>query len=94
MLSDLGTLGVPPKSLELLKELLREPVFRTVMNGQKSGWFPQATGVRQGCTLSPLLFIASLTVAMAEVERELRDQVPAAYTPIFSVADIEYADDT
>eukprot|EP00969_Alexandrium_andersonii_P202831 8962410-Alexandrium_andersonii.AAC.1 len=88
MLKDLSTLGVPPKSLGLLESLLKDPMFRTVMNDQKSDWFPQATGVRQGCTLSPLLFIASLTVVMEEVERELRTQVPAAYTPVFSFADV------
>eukprot|EP00969_Alexandrium_andersonii_P199628 8817611-Alexandrium_andersonii.AAC.1 len=31
---------------------------------------------------------------MSEVEAELKALVPHAYTPIFSFADIEYADDT
>eukprot|EP00969_Alexandrium_andersonii_P218851 9665721-Alexandrium_andersonii.AAC.1 len=64
------------------------------MNGQRSDWKPQEVGVRQGCTLSPLLFIASLTVVMDEVEASLREAIPLAYTPVFSFHDIEYADDT
>eukprot|EP00969_Alexandrium_andersonii_P351742 15436110-Alexandrium_andersonii.AAC.1 len=76
MLRDLEALGLPKKSSSLLEALIQKPVFQVLLNGQASEWKEQRVGVRQGCTLSPLLFISSLTVAMEEAEAELREIIP------------------
>eukprot|EP00969_Alexandrium_andersonii_P261880 11577089-Alexandrium_andersonii.AAC.1 len=64
------------------------------MNQEYSDWKCQERGVRQGCTLSPLLFIIQLSIIMDGVERDLKRAYPLALTPVFSFPDVEYADDT
>eukprot|EP00969_Alexandrium_andersonii_P137989 6102895-Alexandrium_andersonii.AAC.1 len=64
------------------------------MSKDLSDWMDQKTGVRQGCTLSPLLFIISLSRVMNEVAEEVRASLPLSFTPLFNFVDLEYADDT
>ena len=44
-------------------------VTRVWLNGGKSRWFAVERGLRQGCTLSPLLFIIYLMGMAEELER-------------------------
>eukprot|EP00969_Alexandrium_andersonii_P296818 13116224-Alexandrium_andersonii.AAC.1 len=64
------------------------------MDRDLSSWKKQERGVRQGCTLSPLLFIISLSVLMSEVEGDVKREHPLGLTPVFAFPDVEYADDT
>ena len=54
----------------------------------------QASGIRQGCTLSPLLFIALQAVMFHDIEREFLGKYPLAITPTVPFFDVEFADDT
>ena len=61
--------------------------------GVKSDMKAQRSGISQGCTLSPLLFIMTMTVLMKDAVSSLGDSAGAAYQR-GDLADIVYADDT
>eukprot|EP00969_Alexandrium_andersonii_P364006 15463193-Alexandrium_andersonii.AAC.1 len=94
MLADFRGAGLGESSVALLSALLLDPSFRVRMNQDLSEWKSQERGVRQGCTLSPLLFIIQLSIVMDQVEGKVRNAYPLGLTPIFSFPVIEYADDT
>lgn len=59
-----------------------------------SGCREQRSGIRQGCTLSPLVFIILQTVLFHDVEQEYLRRHPLAVTPQIPFFDVEFADDT
>ena len=77
-----------------IRDLTASPVFEVVVNGEISLQKKQASGIRQGCTLSPLLFIALQTVMFHDIEREFLGKYPLAITPTVPFFDVEFADDT
>ena len=96
MLIALQRLGVHQHYLDIVQDICTDPTFYTVgMRGQKSQATPH-TGIRQGCPLSPYLFVMVLSVILMDVDdRLLKHGVPtntwSVGKPIY---DLEYADDT
>ena len=86
--------GTPDKVVRIIEALVSRPKFKVSMDEEKSDQKEQGTGIRQGCTLSPFLFTLILSAIMEDVEREVRKEYPLATTPVMSVMDLEYADDT
>ena len=70
------------------------PTELTQSSNQTKGGKEQGTGIRQGCTLSPFMFTLILSAIMEDVEAKVRDKHPMATTPVMTVMDLEYADDT
>ena len=56
----LATMGVSTKILNILKSMYANATSRVTINNNTSSSFPCLKGVRQGCNLSPLLFINDL----------------------------------
>lgn len=57
LLKILNYYGVPEKFISLIKASYSDSKIRVVHNGELSDPFPVKTDVRQGCLLSPLLFL-------------------------------------
>jgi len=49
--------GIPDKSVELMKELYTDTCSCVLADGMRSEWFQDLSGVRQGCTVAPDLFL-------------------------------------
>jgi len=77
-----------------IRDLIASPVFEVVVNGEISMQKKQASGIRRGCTLLPLLFIVLQTVMFHDIEREFLGKYPLAITPTVPFFDVEFADDT
>ena len=88
--------GVPEDCLGLISSIYDAPTFEIKGLNGKVAQGEVAAGIRQGCPLSPYLFIMLLTVILKDVDDLLRRQGTPTNTwsinhPTF---DVEYADDT
>ena len=96
MIIALRRLGLHPHDIEVIRDIYTDPTFYTLgINGDRVSATPH-TGIRQGCPLSPYLFIMVLTVILSDVDtRLLAHGIPTNTWSVGKpVYDLEYADDT
>ena len=93
LLDALRRFGFPDRCLRLIASMMRQRSFYVEDQGATSDIKPQRSGISQGCTLSPLLFIVTMTVLMHDAVSNLDDAASRAYFR-GDLADIVYADDT
>jgi hypothetical protein len=56
MIKILKKLGVERMNLNIIKAIYYNPIYNIILNGENLKPFPLKLGMRQGCSLSPLLF--------------------------------------
>ena len=61
--------------LRVLANFYRNPRFRVVDRDGKSEFREQKTGIRQGCPLSPYLFVMFMTVLFTDVHAEVDPKI-------------------
>ena len=88
--------GVCPQALAVISSIYTDPKFYTKGPSSSQAEGVVGSGIRQGCPLSPHLFIMVLTVILHNVDVELMATGMATNTWSVSrpVYDLEYADDT
>eukprot|EP00972_Heterocapsa_arctica_P047798 7050000-Heterocapsa_arctica.AAC.1 len=64
-------MGIPSEIVDLIADMYREPLFAVKEGKARSQERKQNAGIRQGCPLSPYLFIILLTAIMMDIENEL-----------------------
>nr|KAG5686358.1 hypothetical protein BaRGS_026819 [Batillaria attramentaria] len=83
--------GVPEKMVDIIKQLYNGFFCKVIHNGKLSDEFQVTTGVRQGCLLSPLLFLVVLDwvtrTAYASSGRGIQ------WTLTRKLEDLDFADD-
>ena len=67
MFQSLERLNIPPEIMDTIKSLCRMPLFQVNHKTQPSEKLLQRTGVRQGCPLSPYMFILTMFVMFTDV---------------------------
>ena len=86
----LSSYGIPTKILNIIIGLYRSGKCRIVHRGKLGRWFTVDSGVKQGCVLSPLLFLIVLDWVMRKVNTGERG---IQWTLTERLEDIDFADD-
>ena len=66
----LKRIGLPESICHIIKDLYENPTFRAKVDGKTSKLKKQLCGIRQGCTLSPYLFLIVMTVLFHDVKQQ------------------------
>ena len=69
MMKTFRKMGIEGTYLNIVKAIYDKPTANIILNGEILKAFPLSSGTRQGCPLSPVLFIIVLEV-LATVIRE------------------------
>lgn len=89
--SILRSYGVPDKLIALIKLFYHHFECSVVVDGNLSEWFPVESGVRQGCIISPILFL----VAIDWIMRKTTSDKPRGiqWTLLSHLESLDFADD-
>ena len=70
MIKMLQEMGIEETYLNIVKAIYEKPTANIILNGEKLKAFSLRSGTRQGCALSPLLFIIVLEVLATAIREE------------------------
>ena len=73
--SALGKMGTDPLESKIIDAIYKNPKFTVRANGKQSEEHTASTGIRQGCPLSPYLFLFVHSTIMNEVDELVRQQM-------------------
>jgi len=93
LLDALRRAGLPQPFLQMIDGMLRARSYSVEDSGVVSAVHSQLSGISQGCTLSPLLFIVAMSVLLQDAVDILNASASAQYAK-GDLADVLYADDT
>lgn len=74
MLDVLHKFGFGPKLITWIKACISEPWIASLVNGRATDFFKASRGLRQGCPLSPLLFVLQASVLSFLLNKKHADQ--------------------
>ena len=74
LLDALRIIGIPSKMVRVIEAIYRNPKFSVKEMGKRSSERRQNSGIRQGCPLSPYLFIIVMTVIMRNINSKLTQE--------------------
>ena len=94
IIETLALFGIPYSFLNIIASLYNQAEFQVQVGPQTSSWAKQKCGIRQGCPLSPYLFVLILDVMFTETRSALPSSFKNKHPRGFPFTDILYADDT
>lgn len=89
--SALEEFDIPIKIINMIQELYRNADTRVLHKGKQSANFNINIGARQGCVLSPLMFLAVLDIVMRKTNTDSPNGIQWGLTQRLN--DLDYADD-
>ena len=95
--TSLTRIGLPPHYVNCVMAIYASATFRVREGSTLSNSYSFKRGIRQGCPLSPCLFIIVLSVLFEDLYssfRSLFQVLPSVLSFDKPITDIEYADDT
>ena len=57
------------KLINIIKMMYKNPEFMVEVDGVESGWSKQKAGIKQGCPMSPYLFLVAMTVIFDDIKQ-------------------------
>ena len=94
MFLSLERLNIPSDLLNPVKAIYNSPTFQVTHEDKFSRWLPQRTGIRQGCPLSPYLFILTTQAMFHDVQKRYNDPRHSKSFQGINFHELLYADDT
>ena len=94
LLQAASRIGLPPKMVNVLRSLYTNTKFQVEIDGKVSPWFIQETGIRQGCPLSPYLFLIVMTVMFSDIHDGDQQNLLKHRIMGTNYDEVLYADDT
>ena len=70
MIKTVQKMGIEGTSLNIVMAIYDEPTANIILNGENLKAFPLRSGTKQGCPLSPVLFIIVLEVLATAIKEE------------------------
>jgi len=92
LIESLVRMDIPDQYIAAIKSLYNNPNFAVRVGTEQSEWRTQRRGIRQGCPLSPYLFLILMTVMFRDVHDEL-NMTRGTLDPL-NFTELLYADDT
>ena len=82
--------GIPTKIINLIKKMYQDSGGQVLYKGRLSSFFQILTGVRQGCLLSPFLFLLIIDWIMRQSDNQ---RTGIQWTLTKKLEDLDFADD-
>ena len=83
--------GIPSKFINITKRLYEDPCCQVIHKGKLTSPFAVNTGVRQGCMLSPMIFLIVIDWIMKKTTAENNTGIQWTFTK--KLEDLDFADD-
>lgn len=80
LLNTLEAMGLPKKFIGWISTCITSASFSVQVNGELAGYFQSKRGLRQGCSLSPYLFVICMNVLSKMLDKATR-QGKVGYHP-------------
>lgn len=74
VLRSLEAIGVPARFIHWVKLCITTPSFSVQVNGELGGYFQSKRGLRQGCSLSPYLFVLCMNVLSHKLDKAAKEK--------------------
>ena len=74
VLQSLEAIGTPHRFIHWVKLCIATPSFSVQVNGELGGYFQSSRGLRQGCSLSPYLFVLCMNVLSHKIDKAVREK--------------------
>jgi len=92
LIEALYRMNIDEKFINAIKNIYKHPKFAVKIGNHQSGWKTQERGIRQGCPLSPYLFLIVMTVMFRDIHEGLN--LTRGTLGHINFTQLLYADDT
>lgn len=69
VLKGLEALGFPERFIHWIRLCITSPSFSVQVNGELAGYFQSKRGLRQGCPISPYLFVLCMNILSLKIDK-------------------------
>ena len=73
IINGLLAMGFPERFIHWIKLCITTPSFSVQVQGELAGYFQSSRGLRQGCSLSPYLFVLCMNVMSLKMDKAMRE---------------------